>query len=419
MNPGDLVKLRLAREELECTLLESYDNSIHLVKLKSGYNIGIPKENVLGFEVLKKYQINDKKIEIPKSKGLPSIGLIVTGGTMASKLDAKTGAVSALTDVSEFAKFYPKLFKKVNVKTIEVPFMKLSENMGPEDWLVLAGVIKKMLDDNEIKGIIITHGTDTLHYTSAALSFFLANLNKPVVLTYAQRSIDRGSSDAELNLECAVRFALSDCAEVVIVGHADMNDDYCYALRGTKVRKMHSSRRDAFKAINCEPLAKVWPDKVTFLSQFKAQHPGAAELDAVFNDKVALVKFYPGQSADIIDYYRMHGFKGLVIEMLGLGHVAAGDSVNSWAPALKKAIREGMVVCGACQTIYGRLNPNVYSTGRELENAGVIFLEDILAETALVKLGWVLGHRGWMAYDKAKEKMLENFAGELNELLTE
>ena len=115
----------------------------------------------------------------------------------------------------------------------------------------------------------------------------------------------------------------------------------------------------------------------------------------------------------------MHGFKGLVIEMLGLGHVAAGDSVNSWAPALKKAIREGMVVCGACQTIYGRLNPNVYSTGRELENAGVIFLEDILAETALVKLGWVLGHRGWMAYDKAKEKMLENFAGELNELLTE
>mgnify|MGYP001615071001 FL=1 len=212
MNPGDYVKLRLAREELECTLLESYDSSIYLVKLKSGYNIGIPKENVLGFEVLKKYQINDKKIEIPKSKGLPSIGLIVTGGTMASKLDAKTGAVSALTDVSEFAKFYPKLFKKVNVKTIEVPFMKLSENMGPEDWLVLAGVIKKMLDDNEIKGIIITHGTDTLHYTSAALSFFLANLNKPVVLTYAQRSIDRGSSDAELNLECAVRFALSDCA---------------------------------------------------------------------------------------------------------------------------------------------------------------------------------------------------------------
>ncbi len=313
MNVGDFVRLRLAREELECTLLESYDSSIYLVKLKSGYNIGIPKENVLGFEVLKKYQSIEKKIEIPKSKGLPSIGLIVTGGTMASKLDPATGGVKALTDIREFAKFYPKLFNKVNVKTIEVPFMKLSENMGPEDWLALAGSVKKMLEDNEIKGIIITHGTDTLHYTSAALSFFLGKLNKPVVLTYSQRSIDRASSDAELNLECAVRFALSDCAEVVIVGHADMNDEFCYALRGTKVRKMHTSRRDAFKAINCEPLAKVWPDKVTFLSQFKARHPGASEIDAVFNDKVALVNFYPGQSADIIDYYRMHGFKGLVI----------------------------------------------------------------------------------------------------------
>ncbi len=415
MNSGDLVKLRLAREELECTLLESYDGGIYLVKLKSGYNIGIPKENVLGFEVLKKYQSIEKKIEIPKSKGLPSVGLIVTGGTMASKLDAKTGAVSALTDVSEFARFYPKLFEAVNVK-IAVPFMKLSENMGPEDWLVLAGEVKKMLDDNEIKGIIITHGTDTLHYTSAALSFFLGRLNKPVVLTYSQRSIDRASSDAELNLECAVRFALSDCAEVVIVGHADMNDEHCFALRGTKVRKMHTSRRDAFKSVNCEPLARVWPDKIEFLSQFRARHEGKVELDAVFNDKVALVKFYPGQSSDIIDYYRMHGFKGVVIEMLGLGHVAAGDAVNGWVPALKKAIREGMVVCGACQTIYGRLNPNVYSTGRELEKAGVIFLEDMLAETAFVKLGYLLAHRNWKS--NIKERMLTNLADEISQLLT-
>lgn len=413
MNPGDYVKLRLAREELECTLLESYDTSIYLVKLKSGYNIGIPKENVLGFEVIKQYKEKKEKVEIIQKKGLPSIGLIVTGGTIASKLDARTGAVSALTEPSEFARFYPKLFEIADVK-IASPFMKLSENMMPEDWVVLAGEVKKMLDDKNIEGIIITHGTDTLHYTSAALSFFLKNLNKPVVLTYSQRSIDRASSDAELNLECAARFALSDCTEVVIVGHADMNDDYCYALRGTKARKLHSSRRDAFKPVNCGPLAKVWSDKVEFLSQFKARHSGASEIDAAFNDKVALVKFYPGQSADIIDYYRMHGFKGIVIEMLGLGHVS-----QSWVPALKKAIREGMVVCGACQTIYGRLNPNVYSTGRELENAGIIFLEDMLAETAFVKLGWILGHRGWMSVEKAREKMLENVAGELNEVLSE
>src|SRR3989344_4149230 len=415
MNSGDLVKLRLAREELECTLLESYDGGIYLVKLKSGYNIGIPKENVLGFEVLKKYQSIEKKIEIPKSKGLPSVGLIVTGGTMASKLDAKTGAVSALTDVGEFARFYPKLFEAVNVK-IAVPFMKLSENMGHEDWLVLAGAVKKMLDDNEIKGIIITHGTDTLHYTSAALSFFLGKLNKPVVLTYSQRSIDRASSDAELNLECAVRFALSDCAEVVIVGHADMNDDFCFALRGTKVRKMHSSRRDTFKPINCEPIARVYPNKVEFLSSYNACSNGLTKLDTEFSDKIALIHYYPGQDPAILDYHLVQGYKGIIVAATGFGHVAMGDVKNSWGPTIKRLIKQGVIICFAPQTFYGKLNSKVYSPGRDLEALGIIYLRDMLPETAFVKLGWVLGHKQWKGL--VREKMLENVSGEFNTLLT-
>ncbi len=414
MNPGDLVRLRLAREEVECTILESHEPSIVLVKLASGYNIGIPKEHIFGSHVLRKSK-KPLRIEAPpQNKSLPSIGLVATGGTIASKLDPKTGAVSALTDVREFAQFYPELFKIANVKKINVPFMKLSENMTSDDWIILADNVKKLVDDPDILGVIVTHGTDTLHYTSAALSFFLRNLTKPIVLTYAQRSIDRASSDADLNLRCAARFALSDCAEVVIVGHADLNDNFCYALRGTKVRKMHTSRRDAFKPINCEPLAKVWSDKVEFLSVFKARHTGKTELDACFNDKIALVKFYPGQSTDIVDYYRMHGYKGIVIEMAGLGHVSVGGEF-SWVPAIKKAIREGMIVCGAAQTIYGRLEPKIYSTGRELDKTGVIFLEDMLAETAFVKLGWILGHRGWKEH--AREKMLENVAGEFNPLL--
>ena len=415
MDAGDYVRLRLVDREVEGTLLESHDSSILLVKLKSGYNVGIPKENIHGEEVLKKHSPVTVKHDIEHKKGLPTIALIMTGGTISSKLDPKTGAVSPLTNVSEFAKFYPKVFEMANVK-IDSPFMKLSENMSHSDWAVLAECVKKYLDDKDVQGVIVTHGTDTLHYTSAALSFFLKNLNKPVVLTYSQRSVDRASSDADLNLRCAVRMALSDCAEVMLVGHATMNDDYCNALRGTKVRKMHSSRRDTFKPINCGPLAKVWPDRVEFSSSFKARHNGNAELDASFNDKVALLKFYPGQSPDIIDYYRMHGYKGLVIEMLGLGHVTGGTSEHSWIPALKKAVREGMVICGAAQTIYGRLDPKVYSTGRELEKAGVIFLEDMLPETAYIKLGWVLGHRGWKT--TLKDKMLDNFAGELSILLT-
>ncbi len=416
MNPGDLVKLRLAREEVEGTLLESYEPSVVLIKLKSGYNIGIPKDHIFGEEVIRVHESKKVKSEIVQKKGLPSIGLVMTGGTIASKLDPTTGGAYGLTNVNEFARFYPKFFEMVNVKHIEVPFMKSSENMAHEDWIVLAETVKKLLDDSEVKGVILTHGTDTLHYTAAALSFFLRDLNKPVVLTYSQRSSDRASSDADLNLRCAAQMALSECAEIILVGHADINDDFCYALRGTKARKMHTSRRDAFKPINTGPIAKVWPDKVEFLSQFKARHNGKAELDAVFNDKIALITFYPGQSPDILDYYRMHGYKGLVIGMTGLGHVATSDA-GGWVPALKKAIREGLVICGAAQTIYGRLNPLVYSIGRELEKTGVIFLEDMLAETAFVKLGWVLGHRGWKT--NVKEKMLHNFAGEFNPLLTE
>jgi glutamyl-tRNA(Gln) amidotransferase subunit D len=414
--PGDQVRLRLAKKEIEGTVLENPDGSILLLKLKTGYNIGIAKENILAGRALKKYKEEAASFELPKGKsGLPNIGLVVTGGTIASKLDPKTGGVAPLTHIGEFAKFYPEMYKIVNVKEIEVPFMISSESMSSEHWVKIAECVKKMLNDEDISGVIVTHGTDTLHYTSAALSFFLQNLNKPVVLTYSQRSIDRASSDANLNLQCAAKMAISDCAEVVLVGHASTNDDFCYAMPGTKVRKLHSSKRDAFKPINTTPIAKVWPGKVEFLKEYRSRNKNKVELDTDFSDKVALVKFYPGQDPDILDYYALK-YKGLVIETTGLGHVAAGDSKLSWIPKLKKYIREGLVVCAAPQTIFGRLDPYVYSNGRELLDAGVIFLEDMLPETALIKLGWVLGHHGWKKY--VKDKMLENVAGEFNDRLS-
>ncbi|MDP3881752.1 MAG: Glu-tRNA(Gln) amidotransferase subunit GatD [Nanoarchaeota archaeon] len=414
---GDYVKLRLALEEIEGTIVDNPDSSIVLLKLDSGYNIGIPKENILAGRALKKFKESERKPEeIVKKEGLPSIGLVVTGGTIAAKLNPKKGGVSWLTDLGEFKRFYPELFEKVNVKKVEVPFMTSSEAMTSEHWIKIAEAIKPMLEDNEIKGVIVTHGTDFLHYTSAALSFFLKNLNKPVVLTYSQRSIDRASSDANLNLQCAAEMALSDAAEVMLVGHADLNDDYCYALRGSKVRKLHSSRRDAFKPVNTEPIAKVWPDRVEFLSSYrKRDDKRKSELDISFTDKIALIKFYPGQTSDILDFYALK-YKGVVIEMGGLGHLPVSEAGHTWIPALKKHIKNGFVVCAAAQTIYGRLDPLVYSNGRELIDAGVIFLEDMLAECALVKLGYVLGHYGWKK--EVKEKMLENMAGELNEKLT-
>ena len=419
---GDIVRLRLAREEIEGIVLESYDNDVVLIKLKSGYNIGIPKENVLDLHVIEEFKEvkkNEKNV-ISKDKNKPSIGLVITGGTIAAKLDPRTGGVSWLTDTNEFAKFYPKVFEKANVKKISVPFMVASENMTSEHWITIAEHVREMLNDPEIKGVIVTHGTDTLHYTSSALSFFLRDLKKPVVLTFSQRSIDRASSEAELNLECAVEMALSNCAEVMLVGHATENDDYCLALRGTKVRKMHSSRRDAFKAINCEPIAKVSPGKIEFLSKYNARSDGLTKIDTDFSDKVGLIHYYPGQDPSILDYYLVQGYKGLVIAATGFGHVATGDSEHSWIPNLKRMIKQGVAVCFAPQTLYGRLNSKVYSPGRELENLGVIYLDDMLPETAMVKLGYVLAKtKKHKDLGIIKNMMLTNIAGELNSLLTE
>ena len=413
---GDYVKLKLALEEIEGGVVENPDSSIVLLKLKSGYNIGINKENILGSRVLKKFKEEESSevagLKVEQKKELPAIGLIITGGTIASKASQATGGVKPISDANEFLSFYPELLDVVRVKKMEIPYKMSSEDMNSEHWIKMAECVKMMLEDSELKGIIISHGTDTLHYTSSALSFFLRNLNKPVVLTYSQRSIDRGSSDARLNLLCSARMALSDCAEVILVGHANSDDEYCYALRGTKVRKLHSSRRDAFKPVNAEPIAKVWKDKVEFVSKYtKRDNSRKVELDAVFSDKVALVQSYPGQSPDILDFYALK-YKGIVISGTGLGHVP-----ENWLPALKKHIKNGLVVCMTTQCINGRVDEFVYSSARAIADSGVIYLGDMLSETAFVKLGWVLGHYGWKAH--VKEKMLENISGELGERLVE
>lgn len=406
---GDYVRIGLAKKEIEGRVLESSDKSIVLLKLNSGYNIGISKENIQGYKVIRKFKSEEKEFKIPTGNGKKKIGLVVTGGTIASKLDPRTGGVNSLTDVTEFAKFYPKLFEKYDVK-VNALKMKDSSDMDATNWKKIAEAVGKFVKDNEIEGVVVTHGTDSLAYSAAALSFMLRDLSKPVVLTYSQRSIDRASSDAELNLQCAARIACEDLAEVVVVGHAGMDDDYCLVIRGTKARKLHSTRRDAFKSVNSRVIAKVWEDKVEFIMERRPRNKEKLELDDSFSDKIALVKFYPGMKADVLDSYKAKGF---IVEGLGLGHVS-----REWLSKLSKMVKAGIFVGMTTQTIYGRVDGKVYSIGRELEKVGVVFLKDLLSETAYVKLGWILGHRAWRSVEKVKEKMLENFAGEFNELLT-
>ncbi len=414
---GDRISIKTAKEETEGILLESHEAGIVLIKLDSGYNIGINRANILDIKVLKKAESKEKKdAEFKPSHKKPIIDLIMTGGTISSSLDVKTGAVKWLTSPGELFKFYPDIFELADIRIIN-PFMKASENMSGEDWQKIAKIVVKSLNDEQVKGVIVTHGTDFLHYTSAALSFMIKNINKPIVLTYSQRSSDRGSSDSELNLYCAAKTALSELAEVMLVGHGSSSDDFCYALPGTKVRKMHASRRDTFRVINSTPIAKINREKLEILRDYnkrKTGKDGKAELDDSFEEKIVLLKFYPGQDPEILNYYAKQGYKGVVIEMSGLGHVLT-EGKNNWIPVIKELAKKGITICAACQTLYGRLDPLVYSPGRELEKAGVIYLKDILPETAFVKLGWVLGKT--KDKEEIKNLLLENVSGEFNERL--
>jgi glutamyl-tRNA(Gln) amidotransferase subunit D len=415
---GDLIEIKINNSIETGILLDSHDPGVLLLKLGNGYNIGLKKDDIEEIKIIERKKSEKSEQEFKLSGKKPIIDFIITGGTISSKLDPKTGGVKDLTNPHEFFNMYPEIFEVADIR-VHSPFTKWSENMDSKDWIRLAKLIGKSLNDPHVKGVIVSHGTDFLHYTSSALSFMLGKLNKPVVLTYSQRSSDRGSSDARLNLMCAANIALSDIAEVVLVGHASTNDDYCYVLQGNKVRKMHSSRRDAFRPVNCRPIAKVWPDgKIELIrTDFNKRENIKPKIDSVFDERVALIKFYPGQNPDILDYYKKKGYRGIIIEMSGLGQVITNGK-NNWIPKLNELIKKGMFIYATAQTIYGRLNPFVYESARRISETGVVYLNDMLSETALVKLGYVLGHKEWRGSIATAIKMKENIAGEFNERLS-
>ncbi len=417
---GDWVKIRSEGLELSGILMpriELGDPSNLIIKLSSGYNIGI---RGVGAE-LSKIPKTGKLEQFPRAKpqfdpSLPSISMIATGGTISSRIDYRTGGVTFLMDPNEILFTAPELARSVNIVDISSPFKIGSEDMTPKEWMILAKEAEKKLNKEDIRGVILTHGTDTLHFTAAALSFMLRDLNKPVALVGAQRSPDRGSFDGTMNLICAANYAAhSNIAEVAIIMHGTTNDDYCNINRGTKVRKMHTSRRDAFRSINSKPIGRVWTDGRIELNDIKYRErtDKPVKADAVFEEKVGLVKVYPGIDPSIIDWYADHT-KGFIIEGTGLGHPPSFplDKNKSLFPAIKRAIDKGVFVGMTSQCLYGRVHSHVYNNAILLEKMGVTYLEDMLPEVAYVKLGWVLAHT--RDPTEVAGMMLTKIAGEIN-----
>ncbi|MCX6776793.1 MAG: Glu-tRNA(Gln) amidotransferase subunit GatD [Candidatus Micrarchaeota archaeon] len=414
---GDSVRVKRGDQVHEGILMpkqELGDPDAIVIKLSNGYSLGL-KFKGSELEKLQGHKGIGFKSSEEKTKriaGKPLISIISTGGTVASRVDYATGGVDASYRTSDIVKTVPEL-GEFNIDS-KFLFEIMSENMTPEHWKEMARAVYKELK-TDTKGVIVTHGTDTMHFSSAALSFMLRDLNKPVVFTGSQRSSDRGSSDSFINMICSANFASKgDVAEVSLVMHGSSNDDFCYAHRGTKVRKLHTSKRDAFKSVNDEPLAKIFPDGRIEMTNgnYRKRCDGEVSLDDKLEEKVALIKTYPGMEPGIFDFYIGKKFKGFVIEGTGLGHVPTieGHSVIS---RIREATKAGIPVCITSQCLFGRVHDFVYANLRKEFEAGAMFCGDMLPEVAYVKLMHVLAHSKDL--EEIKKMMLTNVAGELNE----
>ncbi|HMK94586.1 MAG TPA: Glu-tRNA(Gln) amidotransferase subunit GatD [Candidatus Limnocylindrales bacterium] len=412
-NVGDIIQVASKGKTYEGILIprsELGESTAVIVKVKSGYNIGIRVTPDVKIEKIGKgAKPAFASPPLPKQNpALPHVVIMSTGGTIASRVDYRTGAVRSALSASDLYGVVPELSDVAQVDT-EIVFSLYSENITQQHWKELAETVAKRIETG-VDGVVIAHGTDTMAYTSAALSFALQNLPVPVIVVGAQRSSDRPSSDAATNLIGAVKAAgEGPFAEVGLAMHEKVSDIGIVVHRGTRVRKCHTSRRDTFKSVNGFPIARVKDQQVIMLTdKYQRRDPSRKlVLKPNFSEKVALIKFYIGLDPAVIDWYVDRGIKGILLEGSGLGHVSK-FCFNS----IKNAIAKGVVVALASQCIWGRVNMNVYDTGRDLLSFGVIPAEDMFPETALVKLMWALGQTG--NPQEAIKLFKTNIAGELS-----
>ena len=406
-NDGDVVLVQKDGRRWQGVLLPHHGFSepdVLTVKLPSGYNVGIRVDDDTEVDLVEPREPPARpERRLPAGKGLPKVSILGTGGTIASYVDYRTGAVHPATTAGELAFATPEIFDLADVSA-RVVFQVFSEDLVPANWRTLAREIAAEFRAGA-RGVVVPHGTDTLGFTGAALSFLLGNLPGPVVLVGAQRSSDRPSSDASSNLQDAVAVAAgAELGEVVVVMHRGVSDGVAAIHRGNRVRKMHSSRRDAFQSPNARPLGVVRDGAVELSDSHAPRSGGEVELRDGLEEDVALVWSHPGLKPEALHLAR----KGVVLAGTGLGHVA-----NRLVPEIARLRDRGTLVAMATQCLHGRANLAVYSTGRDLLKAGVVSAGDMLPETAYVKLMWALGRA--RTPEEAAKLFATPMAGEMDE----
>ncbi len=386
---------------------EHSDDKHIVLKLTSGYNIGLEIEKIQNITKFKSAEKTAQRFDAQERvEGLPKILLLSTGGTIASKIDYRTGSVTPVLTAEELNSSVPELAKIANIDA-QVLFSEYSENIMPEHWLQIAEKINEY-SKSDYTGIIIAHGTDTMHYTSAFLSFALAGFPIPIILVGSQRSSDRASSDAALNLISAAKFITeSKTKGVYIVMHQDENDETVACHFGTRVRKNHTSKRGAFQTIGDNPafiIAENQIQKNITEDFFKVNE---FQPKIYLDTKVALVKYYPGYNPSLLDKIIEMGFKGIIFEGTGLGHIG-----KIMYESVKKANEKGIFLGMTSQCVDGRVRMTVYESGRDLLDLGIIPLENMIPEVALVKAMWAMGNS--QNREEVKKIMLKNIASELS-----
>ena len=404
---GDLVKItsELTYSGILMPRYESGDESHIVLKLKSGYNIGIEFEKIEKIEKIGEGQLSIENSQtIEKDEKLPKILLLSTGGTIASKVDYRTGAVTPALSATELYEAVPEIAKIANVDA-EVLFSEYSENLQPEHWLEIAEKLDSVAKSDYV-GIIIAHGTDTMHYSSAFLSFALSGFTKPIVLVGSQRSSDRPSSDAALNLIAATKFLVgTESTGIYVVMHQNESDDAVACHLGTRVRKNHTSKRSAFQTVGSDPAFVVYEGKILKNMEKKFFTKNDYNPRINLDTKVALIKYHPGFNPEVIESLIKLQYKAIIFEGTGLGHV--GKTMYN---SIKKAKENGMFLGMTSQCIDGRVSMTVYESGRDLLDMGIVPLETMIPEVALVKAMWVLGNSD--SYDEIKKMMLDDYASE-------